>query len=725
MTKPSYKVKDPFAKREAEKYEHPIPSRECILQQLEDYGRPASFQALSDALGVETPESIEALNYRLRAMIRDGQLLKDRRNRYCLINRIELLPGRVIGHPDGFGFVQLDSGGQDLFLSARQMRKVFPGDRVLVRKHISDRRSRPEAIIHEVLQHNTENLVGRIFFENGLAFVEPEHKQVTQIISIPNDKRGKATHGQIVMVELLAQPSEHKQAVGQVIEVLGDHMAPGMEIDIAIRAYDLPHEWPKEVLEEIAYFKPEVGANDLKQRTDLRHLPFVTIDGEDAKDFDDAVYCEPTSKGSWRLLVAIADVSHYVLPNTSLDKEAHKRGNSVYFPERVIPMLPEILSNELCSLKPKVDRLCLVCDMQVSGDGKLSRSRFYTAVIHSNARLTYTEVAAILVDRDEAKSAQYEKLVPHLRNLYSVYQVLHKQRKIRGAIELDTTETRIVFGKGKKIEKIVPVFRNDAHRLIEECMLLANVSAARLLKRNKISALYRIHDSPIDEKLVALREFVGELGVHLKGGKKPQPKDYCDLLDQLRDRPESHLVQTILLRSFSQARYSPENIGHFGLAYPEYAHFTSPIRRYPDLLVHRAIRHVLEHKTVETFAYSLIEMESLGIQCSSTERRADEATRDVVSWLKCEFMQDHVGEVFPGIISSVTHFGLFVELKDIYVEGLVHVTNLPNDYYNHDAVKHRLIGERTGKIYRLADPVTVLVTRVDLSERKIDFELVV
>ncbi|MDH5437059.1 MAG: ribonuclease R, partial [Gammaproteobacteria bacterium] len=527
---------------------------------------------------------------------------------------------------------------------------------------------------------------------------------------------------QIVEVHIDTQPTFRSQPVGHITEILGDHMAPGMEIDVAIRSFDLPQVWSVEVNQEVKKLPDKVLDEDKQGREDIRDLPLVTIDGEDARDFDDAVYCEKQGSG-WRLLVAIADVSHYVKPDTALDASANERGTSVYFPERVIPMLPEELSNGLCSLKPQVDRLCMVCEMSVDQTGTVKSHRFFEGLMYSHARLTYNEVGAILQQDDKTLKEKYKSLVPHLEELYALYNVFREQRTKRGSIDFETTETRIVFGENRKIEKIIPTERNDAHKLIEECMIAANVAAAEYLLDNKIATLYRVHDLPKAEKITALKEFLSELGLRLEGGDDPEPKHYSVLLDSIKDRPDFHLIQTVLLRSMNQAMYQPENNGHFGLALEAYAHFTSPIRRYPDLLVHRAIRHLVSKKSVASFRYGKVDMESFGEHCSMTSRRADEATMDAVAWLKCEYMMDKIGEVFDGTISSVTSFGLFIELDEIYVEGLVHVTGLKNDYYHFDPVKHRLTGERMGKVYRLADRIKVKVMRVDLDERKIDFEL--
>ena len=715
--------KDPYQTREAQKYDNPIPSREFIMLLLEQSEHPLSREQIAESLKLESEEQLEALRRRLRAMERDGQLLFNRRGGYGLVSKMNLVRGRVIGHADGFGFLVPDEGGDDIFLSARQMHACLHGDRVVARISGVDRRGRREGSIVEVLEHANHHVAGRYYFEKGVGFVVADNKRINQDILVPNEQTYGAKDGQLVVVEIQEYPSQRHQAMGRIIEILGDHMAPGMEIDVAIRSHDLPQEWSPLVEAECEMLPAEVPEEAKQGRTDLRQMPLVTIDGEDSMDFDDAVFCEPRGKG-WRVVVAIADVSHYVQPGTALDAEARQRGNSTYFPGRVIPMLPEELSNGLCSINPKVDRLCMVCDMDVSEKGKLGKYRFYPAVMRSHARLTYNKVAAMLVDNDQPLRDEYHEVVPHLENLYQVYKTLLTQREKRGAIDFDTTETRIVFGEGKKIDTIVPVVRNDAHKLIEECMLLANVATADYLSSHKIPIIYRVHDKPKLEKLTALREFLGELGLSLKGGDTPEAKDYGELLGQIKGRPDAHLIQTVLLRSMNQAVYSPDNHGHFGLAYEAYTHFTSPIRRYPDLLVHRAIRHILSGQPVDEFRYGMEDMLILGEHCSMTERRSDDATRDAMDWLKCEYMMDKVGQDFDGIITSVTGFGLFIELSDIYVEGLVHVTGLGDDYFQFDPSHHRMIGERTRKIYRLGDKVRVQVARVDLDERKIDFDMV-
>jgi len=714
--------RDPHLAREAKKYDNPIPSREFILELMDARGVPLSFEQIAEALELEDDEDRrEALRRRLGAMVRDGQAIRNRKGAFCRVNQKDLIHGRVIAHADGFGFLKPDEGGDDLFIPAREMRGLFHGDRIVARVTGMDRRGRLEVAVVEVLERAVHQVVGRLYEEGGVGFVVPDSKRLTHDIVIPRDYLGGARTGQILVVEIVEQPTRRTQPIGRVVQILGEHMAPGMEIDIAIRANNLPVEWPEEVAQAVQAFGEEVPEEAREGRTDLRDLPLVTIDGADAKDFDDAVYCEAKPKG-WRLLVAIADVSAYVAAGSALDVEARKRGNSVYFPGRVIPMLPEVLSNGLCSLNPDVDRLCMTCELYINREGRILRSRFYPAVMRSHARLTYDEVAAIL-SGDKAAARRRKAVVPHLRHLYDLYQVLLAARKARGAIDFDSTETRFEFDDQGKIERIVPVARNDAHRLIEECMLAANVATARFFQRRRHPALYRNHEGPSAEKLQDLRSFLGEFGLSLPGGDKPKAKDFAQVLEQARGRPEAHLIQSVMLRSLTQAQYSATNLGHFGLAYDAYTHFTSPIRRYPDLIVHRAIRHGLSKAKPAEFEYSVPQLQSIGEHCSATERRADEAVWDVEGWLKCEYMQDKVGGEFDGLITGVSSFGFFVELDGVYVDGLVHITSLDNDYYHFDPVGHRLTGERTGQVYRLGDRVRVRVAAVNLDERKIDFVL--
>ena len=718
-----HSTKDPFAQREAEKYENPIPSRELILQLINQAGKPLTRSDIANRFKLESEDDLEALRRRLRAMERDGQLLFNRSQQYCPVNNKDLIVGRVIGHADGFGFIRPDDGSADLFLSPREMNPLLHNDRAMVRVTGVDRKGRREGALVEILERNTHEIVGRLYKEDGFTYVVPDNKNIAQTVLIPKGGIGKAKQGQIVVAQITEQPTKLHQPIGRVIEVLGDHLAPGMEIEMAIRSYELPNTWSEELLAEIQPLTPEVPEQAKLNRVDLRDTPLVTIDGEDARDFDDAVYCKKTPKG-WKLLVAIADVSHYVKVGTELDKEAHKRSTSVYFPEQVIPMLPEILSNGLCSLNPNVDRLCMVCELLIDAEGNVLRSKFFEAVMRSHARLTYTEVAAMLVEGDKTLAKKYAALMPHLKEMYALYQVMRQAREQRGAMDFDTQETRIIFGVERKIEKIVPVVRNDAHKLIEEFMITANGAAARFLNSKKMPKLLRIHEGPSADKLLNLKTFLGEMGLKLGGGAIPSPLDYMHLVESIKDRPDAHLIQTVLLRSMSQAVYSPELKGHFGLALDAYAHFTSPIRRYPDLLVHRAIRHLLQGKKADSFVYGVPDMIVLGEHCSANERRADDATRDVTSWLKCEYMLDKIGEDFTGIISAVTSFGFFVELAEIYVEGLVHISNLGQDYFHFDPTSHQLKGEHSNVRFRLGDSVKVKVVRVDLDEKKIDFELV-
>ena len=715
---------DPYSTRESDKYDNPIPSREFILEILKQNNRPLTRRNISKLLGIKGEEQTEALRRRLRAMERDGQLLRNRKNAYGIVSKMNLITGRVIGHPDGYGFLSPDESGDDLFLSQRDMQVVLHGDRAVARVTGIDRRGRKEGAIVDVLQRGNQRIVGRVLADAGIYYLIPTNRRISQDILIPPEGLMDAENGQIVEIEITEQPNRHRSPLGKVVTVLGDHLAPGMEIDIALRDFELPHTWSVKAVEQAEALGGEIPDSAIKGRLDLRSLPLVTIDGEDARDFDDAVFAEQLKSGSWRLWVAIADVSSYVEPNSPLDDDAQERGTSVYFPSQVIPMLPEALSNGLCSLNPAVDRLCMVCEMVINTEGETESYQFHEAVMNSKARLTYNDVAAMLVDHNDELREKYTAVLPGLETMYDLYKVMLKSRGNRGAIDFEMTETQFIFDDNRKIKSIEPRERNDAHRLIEEFMVAANVSAAKFLLQNKLPALYRVHETPSDEKLSNLREFLGELGLVLGGGDEPQPAHYASLLNTARKRPDGHLLQTVMLRSLKQAIYTPDNVGHFGLALDAYAHFTSPIRRYPDLLVHRAIRHLISGSKKATWRYSNEEMVQLGEHCSMTSRRADEATRDVSDWLKCEFMQDRVGEVYEGNISGVTGFGLFIELSEIYIEGLVHVTSLSNDYYQFDATGHRLTGERSRKVYRLGDKVNVKVVRVDLDEKKIDLEIV-
>ncbi|HEY9193131.1 MAG TPA: ribonuclease R [Methyloversatilis sp.] len=711
---------DPFFERESTRYDNPLPSREYIVQVLEEAAMPMTADELAQALDIQ-PVEREHFVRRLAAMEREAQLMRNRRDAYIIPDKADLIAGRVEGHPDGFGFVITGEGKGDIFLSAQEMRSVLHGDRVLVRVSGLDRRGRREGRVVEVTERGTSRLVARVVEEHGVQFCIAENRRIRQQIVLAAPEKGRralrAVAGSVVEVELIEQPTRYTPPIGRVVEVLGNFGDAGMEIEIALRKHDMPHEFSARTLAAANRLPDEVRASDLGKREDLRELPLVTIDGETARDFDDAVYCEKLGRG-FRLVVAIADVSHYVKPGTALDTEAFERGNSVYFPRRVIPMLPEKLSNGLCSLNPHVDRLCMVCDMDVSAAGVIQRYRFYPAVMNSKARLTYTEVAAAIYDKDKAARERLAPLLPRLEALDAVFRAFGKARAKRGAIDFETVETLMLFNDEGKIDRIVPYARNDAHRLIEECMLAANVCASRFLEENAQPTLYRVHEGPSEDRLQKLRAFLGEFGFQLGGGDKPHAKDYAELLERIGERPDRQLLQTVMLRSLRQAIYSPDNVGHFGLAYEAYTHFTSPIRRYPDLLVHRAIKAVLTKKRYEPGDWS-----DIGLHCSTTERRADEASRDVTNWLKCYFMQDRVGEEFEGSVSSVVPFGLFVALDDVFIEGLVHISELGADYFHYEEGKHRLVGERSGRMYRLADRVRIQVVRVDLDNTRIDFRL--
>jgi ribonuclease R len=716
-------MRDPNYERERERYDEPLPSREFILETLLERGVPVPEDELVELLEIKAEER-SGFQRRLGAMERDGELMRNRTGAICVVTKLDLVRGAVQGHPEGYGFLVREEDGPDLFLNFGEMQKVLHGDRVVARVSSVDRRGRLEGKIVEVLERAQQRIVGRMRNEHGVLLVVPENKRINRDFLIPPAESGGAQAGQVVTIQILVQPSPHVQPVGRVIEVLGNYADPGMEIEIALRKHELPHVFSREVERVCEAFPAQVTEADRNGRVDLRDLPLVTIDGETARDFDDAVYCEPLKsrfgrgKGGFRLIVAIADVSHYVTHGDELDREAQARGNSVYFPRRVIPMLPERLSNDLCSLVPHVERLCVACDMEIAGDGELKGYKFYPAVMLSHARLTYTSVAKIIKNPEAEPGAQLSELVPHIQNLHRVFELLAAARKVRGAIDFETIETQIIFDDQGKIERIVPVRRNDAHRLIEECMLAANVCTSDFLRKRKQPMLYRVHEGPTPEKLTALREFLKGFGLTLSGGDSPHAKDYAKLLERVKDRPDAQLLQTVMLRSLQQAVYSPDNAGHFGLAYESYTHFTSPIRRYPDLLIHRAIKAVLQRKRYEPGDWHV-----LGAHCSTTERRADEATRDVTNWLKCYYMRERVGETFEGTISGVAAFGAFVALDELYVEGLLHVSELGRDYYHFDAVKHQLMGERTNQRYRLGDRIKVKVVRVDLDTTKIDFVL--
>ena len=685
------------------------------MEFLERSGAPQQLPEIAKAFNAGSSEERSALSKRLKAMLRDGELMRNRREGYGLLEKMDLVAGRVIGHADGYGFFRPDHGGEDLFLPPKQMRNVLHGDHVVARYGGYDRRNRREAVIVEVLEHVNRSVVGRFYKEGSVAYVVPDNKHIHQDILIPPRHRKKAKAGEFVVTEITRQPDKHTQPVGKIIEVLGRPGSVDMATEIAIRAYQIPYQWPDGVEEELAGLKRK---QPVKGRQDLRGLPLVTIDGEDARDFDDAVYCEKQGK-EWRLVVAIADVSHYVKPGTALDGAAHERGNSVYFPSRVVPMLPELLSNDLCSLKPDTDRLAMVCDMRINRTGRIRQYRLYPAVIRSRARLTYHLVGEILAGK--RANRKYKALIPRIRDLHELFRVMNKHRQQQGLLDFSSSEIRMYFDEQGRVSDISAIERNDAHRIVEEFMLAANISVAEFLLTHEIPCIFRNHAVPKEEKINDLNRFLADFNLELGGGLDPGTKDYAGILKQAESREDRHLIETVLLRSMPLAVYEGRNKGHFGLAFDHYTHFTSPIRRYPDLLVHRAIRHILENGA---YGYDQNAMHQLGVHCSMTERRAEEAARDVDARMKCEFMQDKTGRTFAGIISGVTGFGLFVELDDIYVEGLVHISALPADYYHFDPIAHSLSGERSGRKYFLGDRIRISVLSVNVDERKIDFDYV-
>jgi ribonuclease R len=680
-------------------------SRE-ILRELERAGEPLHHKELAERLSIRRSRERRAFDAGLAALERAGDIVRNRANALLVAKRIKVLAGRVEGHPDGHGFLVPDEGGPSIFMPPHEMRTLMHGDRASVRVSGSDSRGRPMGALVEVLERAKRRIVGRLHDERGVLVLVPEDRRIAHDILVPPADARKAKPGEVVTVDLVEPPAPHAQPIGRVAEVLGHYADPGMEIEIALRKFDLPHSFSKAALALTRSIPDEVREEDIRGRRDLRELEFVTIDGETAKDFDDAVFCKREGKG-FRLWVAIADVSHYVRHGDALDMDARERGTSVYFPRRVIPMLPEKLSNGICSLNPNVDRLAVVCEVAISAQGELGDYQFYSAVFRSHARLTYTKVWADI---------QGGRAPEHIERLYELFKALYASREKRGAIDFETVETKMVFDPKGKIERIVAESRNDAHRIVEECMLAANVCAGSFIAKRGQPVLYRVHDVPSEEKVAALRAFLGELGLKLPGGDIPKPKDYAALLEKIKGRPDFNLLQTVLLRSLKQAVYTPENVGHFGLAFDAYVHFTSPIRRYPDLLVHRAIKAILANRRYEAG----LDWEELGRHCSETERRADDASRDVESWLKCYYMKDHVNETFSGTITGVVPFGLFVTLDQYFVDGLVHISELGRDYFEYDGARHLLFGSRTKKRFRLTDRMKVKLVRVDVDQRKID-----
>ncbi|HUO79221.1 MAG TPA: ribonuclease R [Steroidobacteraceae bacterium] len=721
---PHWRRADAQQASEAEKYARPIPSREYLLEVLRESGAPQTADSLAETLKLKDKGLRAALEKRLAAMARDGQLLRNRRNEFLLLDRLQVRTGQVTGHRDGFGFFVPDDGSDDAFLPPAQMRAVMHGDRVAVRIVGVDARNRKEGAVVEVLERRTRQVAGRFHLEHGVGFVAPDNRRISQRVVIPARDRNGAANGSLVVAEIVQPPSGAALAVGRIARVLPEEGVAQTAIELAVASHQLPHEFPAAVLREARRYGKSVEPKGLGARIDLRGVPLVTIDGEDARDFDDAVYAEPT-KGGWRLLVAIADVSHYVRPGTALDTEARERATSVYFPGRVIPMLPEQLSNHLCSLMPEVDRACLVAELAVGRDGRVTRARFFAALMRSAARLTYTRAAEALVERKpEVRATLPKPVLDSLESLHDLYRALRRYREVRGALDFEAAEVKVIVGADGRVADLRAYPRNDAHRLIEECMIAANVEAARFLKKHRMPALYRVHAQPDEERILELKRFLATRGLLLETEGEIDPLKLARLLRQVQGRPDAAMLEGMIIRSLAQAVYQPENIGHFGLALEAYAHFTSPIRRYPDLLVHRAIRHVLAEGAPEAFEHPAREMEQLGQECSLRERRADEASRDVVAFLKCEYMRDRLGETFAGAVTGVTDFGLFVQLDGLQVDGLVHVATLGRDYFRFEEDRRALVGERSGERYTLGDKLTVRVARVDPSERKIDFELV-
>lgn len=701
------------------KYKHPIPERSELIDFLTAEGKPLKIDVLLKAFSLRGQRMRILFEERLQKMVRAGQIIENRRNEFCLVEKLELVAGVVSSHKDGFGFVLRDDGGDDIYLSAREMRSLLHGDRVAVKIVGLDNRGRPEGKLVEVLERGMDEIAGQFIRERGIGLVMPDNPRIGHRILVPPGEAASAKPGQIVVVRILDYPTAMAQATGRVIKIIGKPGDKGIATDIAIQSHGIPNTWPKEVRSAAMKFGKEVPETAKPGRTDLRDVALLTIDGADARDFDDAVYCQPAKDG-WTLLVAIADVAHYVEIGGAIDHEAIKRATSVYFPDRVVPMLPEVLSNGLCSLNPKVDRLCMVCEMHIDRKGNVTQSRFFEGLMRSAARLTYTQVAEFLEGNEASKVSK--DLHVAIRHLHDLYKALAIARSKRGAVNLDIPQLRIQLNDDGVVDRIVSVERNDAHKLIEECMIAANVEAAKFLHKNKIQGLYRVHDKPDEERFDDLRLFLTGLGLKVPHVRHVEPKHLNMLIEQVADRPDSHAISMTMLRSLQHAEYTPANIGHFGLALQAYAHFTSPIRRYPDLLVHRAIKHIVGGGKAGSYNYDLSAMERLGHTCSAYERRAEEATREVEAWLKCQFMEDKVGQEFVGIVTGVTHFGLFVMLDEFQIDGLVHVTSLQNDYYHFDAGGQRLVGERSGTTFRVGDEMHILVSKVDMENKRIDFQ---
>ncbi|MEO1580884.1 MAG: ribonuclease R [Pseudomonadota bacterium] len=701
-------------------YKHPVPDRVGILDALEQAGRPLDFDQIAHLFSLKGKRQKRSLSEVLSRMLRSGQLHLNRQEQYCLSERLEIINGSVRAHRDGFGFLIRDDDEEDMYLSPREMARIMDGDRVATKLKRRTRRG-SEAMILDILERAHQEVAGRYISERGIGLVVPDNPRLTQRLLVPRGKHGKAKPGDVVIAKILDYPDRDQLATASIARVLGDPEKHGMPTDLAIHAHGIPHRWPRAVGAEAKQFGATVPTRAKRGRKDLRKLPLVTIDGADARDFDDAVYAKNKGSG-WRLIVAIADVAHYVTPDSPIDKEAINRATSVYFPDRVVPMLPEVLSNGLCSLNPRVDRLCMVCDMTIDGKGQVTRSIFYDAVMRSHARLTYSEVKKFL-DGERSHKALRGEVAESVRTLHDLYKAFAKRRKMRGAIELDLPQLRIRTDDDGEVRAIAATPRNDAHRLIEECMIAANVEAAKFILKKKVQALFRVHAKPDEDRFDEFRRFMLELGFKVPHSAHPTPKTLRALMSKVQDRPDAYAINMALLRSFAHAEYTPDNIGHFGLALDAYAHFTSPIRRYPDLLVHRAIRHMTSGGKAHQYRYDGEAMVRLGKLTSERERRAEEATREVEALLKCQYMSKHLGERFHGLISGVTHFGLFVQIGDLQVDGLIHVSSLGSDYFKHEPERQRLVGNRSGQVFQLGDMIEVIVNRVDMESRQIDFVL--
>lgn len=692
------------------------------MQAFEAQGIPLEFGRIAELLGVDGDKPRKALRRRLQRLVSAGRLLINRKSEYCLLEKIDAVTGIVSAHPDGFGFLLPDDDSEDVYLPFQEMRALLHGDRVVVRVGAPGRNGKRSGNVVKILERGKQSVVGLYRREHGVGFVV-ESGRIPNNFVVPDHHRGGARAGELVKIEIIEYPSEYRDGRGKVVRILGDPAEPGMLTEVAIEQFDIPAGWDAQVLAAAEAHGERVAAADKRGRVDLRDLPLVTIDGADARDFDDAVYAERVADG-WRLIVAIADVSHYVRPQTPLDNEARSRGTSVYFADRVVPMLPEALSNGLCSLNPRVDRLCMVCDMIVTNGGKVKKADFYRGVMRSAARLTYAQVDRLQRgEKGRSEDKKYLKYKSQIDDLYDVYRAFGKARRRRGALDLDLPEVVIELNDAGRIERIVPRSRNDAHRLIEECMVAANIEAARFLHRHRLPTLYRVHAGPEPDRFDDLRLMLRAIGISVPAEARADPRHLNRVLQQIADRPDHAVWAVAILRSLSRAVYQPSNDGHFGLGLGHYAHFTSPIRRYPDLLVHRGIGHIIDGGKPGAFGYDLPGMEQAGRSCSMLERRAEEATRHVEARLKCAYMQERIGDVLPGIITGVTHFGLFVTLDELYVDGLVHVSTIGHDYYHCEDGGTRMTGERTGASYVLGAPVTVRILRVDVERAKMDFEL--